>query len=496
MGCGGTSVDGTSAPQAPAEELGRPAGKLTVAVTDIEGRSLPDALIDIYGSTTTSFSARALTGTNGLATFASLPPVVDVWVRHGFGETYLHTVSVPQTGNAFLTVTLPAHRPSPTVALLPVSIPPGSISADRSELTLQVTLVASALRPFLYADGVSISPPGPPTLGFEVWRSDPGVNGEGGLEKGVCRVWRDPSTADSSCGTPVGESLYTVSVLEFSHAAAGTIPLLAAPGPAQSAMLVMDQSGRVPALDAHFRRSFAARQFIARELGLRQPKSLSIAGLAGDGMAAATTALLPELPLWLPLGAGAAFSTDRPTLEAAVGMLEPLTGGSAPVFEALRAAFTLTAAEAPPGNRAVVAFLGGGDDTEMSESTRQEALAALRRQRDDAGIQAILIAGAPFEQPDERQELAELSAALRAPAISLGEPATWTSGSFAALDLAADLMDGLPLPTLSAVFRVKANAPGAFPAGTTLHGMLYLESTNFCDWGCRELPVEFAVEIP
>jgi len=48
---------------------------------------------------------------------------------------------------------------------------------------------------------------------------------------------------------------------------------------------------------------------------------------------------------------------------------------------------------------------------------------------------------------------------------------------------------------VSAVFRVKANQPGAFPVGATLHGAVYVES-DICPMGCWELPLEFAVEIP
>jgi hypothetical protein len=175
-------------------------------------------------------------------------------------------------------------------------------------------------------------------------------------------------------------------------------------------------------------------------------------------------------------------------------MLEPYVGGTAPVFEAFQAAMTVTAASAPSGNRAVVAMLGGGDDRDMSEAARTSALAALRQQRVATGIQSVLIVGAPTRST-ERLALANLAAALHAPAISLGLTQTWAAGSFAAFDLAADLIGGLPLPTLSAAFRVKAKSPTTFSAGTTLYGVVYVESDS-CPMGCAEVPLEFAVEIP
>jgi hypothetical protein len=73
---------------------------------------------------------------------------------------------------------------------------------------------------------------------------------------------------------------------------------------------------------------------------------------------------------------------------------------------------------------------------------------------------------------------------------------SWAGGSFGALDLAADLLDGLPLPTLSATFRVTADGPDAFLPGAILHGVVYLD-TEFCGWEeCYQLPIEFAVRIP
>jgi hypothetical protein len=426
-----------------------------------------------------------------VATIDSVPAAARVHVLQDFGEHYRSgNVDVAQEGVTFLAVTLRPARQQPTVALLPLSIPPISVNADRSELTLEVTLVASSSASFTPSSyGESL-----PTLVLALGQS---------YEQGStlqCLDWLDRERAVTSCN-PLAASPYAVSVVRFDYDAVGTVPLLAQQGPARSAMLLMDQSGRVAERDPGAKRSFAARAFIARTISSPEPKSLSVAGFAADGGDAGARAFLPERPLWVPLGAGSVFTTDRAVLQAAVGLLEPLVSGSAPVFDALQAAFALTVAEAPPGNRAVVALLAGGDDRDMSEAARKAALASLRRQRDDAGIQSVLIAGAALAQRGERAALAELSAALRAPMISLGvrppgfRGSTWEAGSYAALDLAADLIDGAPLPTLSAVFNVRAHEPGAFPAGATLRGALHIES-DLCPMGCWEIPLEFAVEIP
>jgi hypothetical protein len=459
-GCHGNESPGSQlswTPSRPAPSSGTvtPTGTLTISVVDPEGRPLADARVIVNREQVT-------TGANGVVTVGSLPRIVSVGVVHDFGLYTAKAFEVAQEGGTFLTLTVQPGRALPTVALLPVSIPSASISADRSELTLKVTIVSSAKAPFLPSSGTD--PSGFPFLEMTL---------EGPRRQ------------------------ISIEQRHYEVPPALTAPLEHAPG---SAMLLLDQSQRVASLDGDSRRSFAAREFIRRTVGSVEPYDVSVVGLAGTS-ATTTAALLPEQPVWSPLGADTAFSTDGVLLEAAIGDLEPLVGGSAPVFEGLRAALALTAAEAPPGNRSVVALLGGADDGEMTETSRASALASLRQLRDESGIQVVLIVGATLEQASDRRDLAELAAALQAPAVSLGiswvSPfgQIWASGSYGALDLAADLIDGLALPTLSADFRVEASEPGAFVTGSTLHGTVYVESEP-CPFGCQYLPLEFAVEIP
>jgi hypothetical protein len=460
-------------------------GTLTVAVTDVEGRPLSEAWVWVFNETQTWRIGGAQTNATGVATIESIPPVVRVSVGHPSGEPYSNpAVAVSQQGTTYYAVTLAAARPHPTVALLPVSIPAGSINVDRSELTLQITVVASASAPFQPAGYGDYSTNSTPSLGLSVGASD---------GYGDCYVWLDNKRTTPSCGD-WGPGAYALAVQEFDYAPNGGPAPLGAP--IGSAMLLLDQSQRVAPLDGHSRRSFAARAFVHRSFSSSALRPLSITGLARTGGdPVLSTALLQGQPMWSPLGSGSPYSTDRTLLNAGIGMLEPLIGGSAPIFDAFAAALTLAAAEAPAGTKAIVALLGGGDEDNRSEAEHQAALAALRRQRDETAIQVVLIAGAPRSQPRDRAALAELAAALRAPTISLGVEQTWASGSYGALDLAADLLDGLALPTLSAEFRVSGGAPNAFPAGATLAGVVYLESST-CPMGCWEFPIEFVVEIP
>jgi hypothetical protein len=490
-GCGGGSDSNPNPPPpTPVAEQTPPVtgtGTLTVAVTDVEGSPLADAYVNVFNRTQTATVGSWRTGSNGTVSIGSLPTAVRVYVHHDFGVSASYNdVAVAPQGNTLLAVTMQAARPRPTVALLPVSIKPGSVSDDRSELTLEITLVASSAAPFTPAGYGDYSPESTPALGLALgqWDND---------GQRQCFVWLDRIRTAPSCGAPWGsESPYTVSVERFTYDRNGTVPRLGTKGPARSALLLMDQSRRVAELDPGARRSFALRHFFERAIDRAQPESLSLAGFAGADNN--TLSALPSQPLWLPLGEGSPFSTDGAVLKSVVGTLEPYVGGTAPVFESLQTAINVAAASAPSGNRAIVAMLGGGDDRDMSEAARRSALAALRQQRDATGIQSVLIVGAPTRST-ERLAVADLAAALRAPAISLGLTQTWAAGSFAAFDLAADLIGGLPLPTLSAAFRVKATSPTLFAAGTTLHGMVYVES-DFCPMGCGEVPLEFAVEIP
>jgi len=461
-----------------------------VSVVDTEGRPLVDASVHVFGPGQRSIVGNSSTGANGLATIGAAPAAVLIHVDHPYGVHYLNSqVDVAQEGATFLQVIMQPARPRPTAALLPVSIPADSVSADRSELSLSVTVVASALSPFNPAGYGDYSAKSTPSLGLTL----------GDLNRRECFVWLDSKRTVPTCGTPWGASPYTVSVELFTYDPVGGVPMLGPPEPARTAMLIMDQSQRVAELDPRARRSYAARWFLARAARSHQQDGLSVIGLAGNG-GDGRTALLPEQPLWLPYGTGKAYSSDLSLVLPAVATLEPLAGGAAPVFDALQAAFKRVAAETPPEGRAVVALLGGGDDPSLSDAARAEALAALRQQRDQADIQPVLIVGAPESKRDDRAAIAELAAALHAPMVSLGAPGfypghEWASGSYAGMDLAGDLINRVPLPSLSAVFRVKANESGAFPAGATLRGVLSLES-NLCAMGCEEFTIDFAVEIP
>jgi len=470
---GGSGTPSTSAP--PPVAAGT--GSLTVLVTDPDGNPLANALVTVFNSRQTAIVGTADSDRNGLVTINAVPSAALVYVDHPLGHCRIEIADVRQAGStALIAIVQPA---SPvTVALLPVTAPAASISADRTELELHVSIVASEKARFEPSSFGSYAASQPTPY----------------LRLDDCMVWLDSLRTTPTC---VYKSSGRVTATGFSFDPVGVPAPPAARGP-YSALLLLDQSRRVADYDPYGLRTFAAKHFIRRARSGVQTDLIAVAGFAGPGGDTSRPPLLQHLPLWAPPQAATVFTADRFAQEAAVDSLEPLVGGTAPVFDALGAALTLTAAQAPAtGRRAIVALLGGGDDTGLSESQRQAALDSLRQQQADTGIQVVLIAGRLNEGSVERKNLAELAAALRAPIIYSGYPKDWREkgdGLYSALDLAADLLAGSALPSVEAVFRMKSDQPGGFQSGPPLHGTLWIES-DLCPMGCAELPLEFAVDI-
>lgn len=504
-GCGGGS-GGTAGVAGPAagsgagsaaatDEATTGTGTLVISVIDSDGQALSEAGVTVWTPLRSKIIRQGLVAADGVLTIASLPPTVDVGVIHEFGEHYRNrSVSVAQGGTTRLAITLQAARPRPTVALLPVSIPAGGLSADRRELLLQVRLVAAADTPFPPAQ--EGGEPGATSPGLTLNLQDPAT----GKGENLCYAWRNSGGKVPACANPSGPSPYTVAVDQLAYDETGQVPTLVAPTPARSVMLLMDQSGRVEALDPARRRSFAARRFVERITSLQDVAGVSLQGYAKDRPSPPAPALLPRQPLWSPLGH--AYSLDPLVLGAAIQDLEPRLGGAAPVHEALMAALASIAAGGPQGNRALVAVLGGDDDSIADGSTRAANLETLRRMRDGGGVLPVLINAARLSEPIARQGIAEIAAALRAPVVVPGtrlgpdrEPQPWSAGIHAALQLAADLAAGSPLPTLTTTFRVRTSAAAGFAPGTTLRGTVFAES-EICPLGCSTIPVEFVATIP
>ena len=476
---GASGTPSTSAPPPAAA----PTGSLTVTVTDPDGKPLANAMVTVYNGQQTAVVGTADSDQNGMVTIKAVPSAALVYVDHPLGHCRIEIADVPQAGSTALTAIVQPQSPV-TVALLPVTVPAGGISADRTEVELHVSIVASEKARFE-----------PSSYGsYDSYGSYAASQPTPYLRLDDCIVWLDSLRTTPAC---VYESSGRVTATDFSFDPVGTPAPPAARGP-YSALLLLDQSRRAADYDPYGLRTFAAKHFIRRARTGVQADLIAVAGFAGPGGDTSRPPLLQHLPLWAPPQAATVFTADRFAQEAAVDSLQPLVGGTAPVFDALGAALTLTATQAPAtGRRAIVALLGGGDNSGLSESQRQAALASLRQQQADTGIQVVLIAGRLDEDSVERKNLAELASALRAPIIYAGGPKDWREyrdGLYSALDLASDILSGSALPSVAAVFRMKSDQPGGFQSAPTLRGTLWIES-DVCPMGCWELPLQFAVDI-
>ncbi len=189
---GGGGSSGGAAPAAPP-----PTGRLTVFVTGPDGSPLANAKVTVqsevpaisvlYGRSYVADSDQL-----GMATFDAVPEAVKICVESVIGDYCVDRIVVGAGGSTTNTVVIEPLSPV-TVALLPVTVSPGSISADRTELELHVSLVASAMAPFTPADEGSYSmwPP------RESWAPY--------LHLGDCAVWLDSVFVTPACRNGPGE---------------------------------------------------------------------------------------------------------------------------------------------------------------------------------------------------------------------------------------------------------------------------------------------------
>jgi len=477
---GSAAAPGTGVYAVTPPPLATPTGSLTVFVTDPEGRPLSNATVFVTGTGFTpgfnnSYFQSHATDKAGVATFQATPRYVRICADHERGGTCKLDAEVAQSGGASVSIVIEPASPI-TVALLPVTA--ANLSADRAEFDIRVSLFAS--------EGTGFTP-------HSYWRDNATPVF---LRLDSCWVHLDPFVQKSPTCSYYGGSR-DATVLEYAHDPAGA-PALPVTGPF-SALLLLEQGQRFNEYDPSVERSQAAKHFVEIAHVRAKDDQIAVAGFAGQDAGISTPALLPQLPLWVASNTAMLFSADRLAHRAAVDALEPLVGGNAPVLEAMSAAISLVAAQTPATHRpAIVAILGGADDSGLSDTQRKNALAELRQKQGDTGVQVILVIGRLDAESAERTHLGELAAALRAPIIYAGYPRNWlirTDGLHAALDHAADVLTGVPLPSVKATFRMKSERPGGFETGSILHGTIFVESDQ-CPMGCGELPYQFAVQVP
>ncbi|MGC4028857.1 MAG: carboxypeptidase-like regulatory domain-containing protein [Steroidobacteraceae bacterium] len=430
---------------------------MLVTVTDPDGAAAADVGILVFKADLSSatWSARATTGPDGVAVFRNMPEAVHVSVSAPLGDGYGQgdagnffsrgNVTVAQTGSTTFPVTLPY---TPAMAVFPASVAASSLNADRSELDLHLTLA--------FPSGVNVTDYTlyPCTVTCIARR----VNADGTHAEIQVRQQQAPDRNRIRIPAPV-----TV-----------------APGAPYSALLLLDQGRRMADEDLAQWRLPAARRFIRRA---RETDRIAVGGFAGSDAALNLPPLLPQLPLWL----AAPFGTDRPALEAAAAALTPMVGGASPVLNALHAATDEIAQLAPTGRRALVALVGGDDDSGLDDPQWLTQAMSLRQKQASLDIHSILVpADSRFYwssssrdannnltttvHPNKWQldQLARLAAILDAPLIySLGSYGKAAGLKVGQLDMAAHLLASQVLRHEIDI-HVTATSPGAFASGSTL----------------------------
>jgi hypothetical protein len=373
--CGGGDGGSTATPQAPptapqvppaAPQAPPGTGSLSITVTDLDGVPLERARLSIFDALEGKLLQEQNTDPRGRVTFTDLPGKITGYIDHPLGSHQKLDLNVRQSGSTELSVVI-SPQPGRPVALFPAKVPLDSLSADRTELEVHMTLAGSRRIAYPWDLGEAKVPDLEAPLPGEILQWGPVMRfADCAFQP---KAWQTRPGASPACyrKTFDGEATkvdlpYAVTEVRYSYAPAG-VP---SPAPAQegySVFMLMDQGRRVLSstpddIPLPYLRTFAATHFIRDVLGTSQPNQVALAGFAGTGGNAESPPLLPEIPLW-----ETAFSMDRHVLEGAVNSLKSRFGGSAPVFTALQSALSRLAAQVPPNSRrAVVAFLGGGDD--------------------------------------------------------------------------------------------------------------------------------------
>jgi hypothetical protein len=459
----------SSPPTAPPPAPLAPSGTIVIEVLDEEGAPFPGVFVsvgsspslDATGTTSEDGTVRIVAEAGSQTAYLRSLPVDDRWLW-----TRLNVV-VPEEGEAHYRLhMLPSSQVAP--ALLPAQVQPGSLSADGTELILEVGLVMTPspgfTAPATYSKG--------PLLVFD-----------------HCWAILDENTGEARC---YWESIHETLALEYDE-----VGTPAESPPANVAMLLVDHSGDTQAADSNGDRWRAARYF-AREFTARSGGGL-LAVAAFSGGPEASVPFSPLLPP--PMGNAAdpatLFTSDADALQ---DMLDPdhfTSNGNRDTPEAIAAALQLMATHAPEGTRALVVITGP-----LESDPDDATLSRLAELRAAVGARVLLVSRPLEEQTVARARLAALATALEATTVVAGYPTDWPdyygetdNGQVQALELATAWLTGDPLPSLKATFRVRTTPDKPFRSGELLRSELQVESQE-CPMGCWMVPIAFAARIP
>ena len=122
-----------------------------------------------------------------------------------------------------------------------------------------------------------------------------------------------------------------------------------------SATLLMDQSGSIPAADPDDVRITAAMAFMGNMASGDEVSLLAFASGSAAGIA--------DTPVTAYLADGSRFTSEADAFDDALGELADLEGGETPLYDAIRVAIDVSAGHATNRNRAILVFTVGRDSS-------------------------------------------------------------------------------------------------------------------------------------
>jgi hypothetical protein len=361
----------------------------------------------------------------------------------------------------------------PTAAVLETSIDPGGLSSDGR--TLDITIRVGVTRP--PRSGSWFDAPLYPTVVVDCVARD-------GLELAEMgpRCIRGPDGSDSS---------YTFDrLIEFP-----TPRTLAQPAWPATVGLLFDQSAP---MDDFEQQSFESRLYAAKIFAdqVLPETGLLLAGFASDDPAGNQVSPLYQKPVMFLPAENPGLFFSRPEAYEQLDGLMGLSGGIAPLYEAILSSIDFVADHAVVGARRVLVVMAGGRDDACGTPAQCAALRAAVAARARQGDVELWLVGpyyTPFDPyigpPGTVTSMGTLAVDAAAPLIGYG------SDLHEALDLVRQLL-GESIHVEDIRVRLSSDEAGAFHSGVVVAGELRGSNPSNCPWYCFPYAFPFSVRVP
>ncbi|MDH3439974.1 MAG: hypothetical protein OEM63_04415 [Gammaproteobacteria bacterium] len=438
-------------------------GTLTVTVTDIFGQPVDSAEVAWLGPNS---QMTAITDDAGIARLENVPSVAATLCAHdavrGLKCNDPTAVLVPADGTLNVERQLAPFVYGEALAIMETSVTPGGLGADGRTLDVSFRFAVTGPASNWFTDEDYWPPVADCDARFGQELSDLG-----------------PRCVDGPRG---GDASYTF--IQVNNAPVpGTITQ-----PIQSFTvgLLLDQSSPVAesSPDGTEARVFAAKLFADAVL---PDTGIVLAAFAADDPSGTNPSLLAQSPVTFLPEQNSGVLVNKPDIFDQLDRLPELSGGVAPLHDAILSSIDDFASRSIPGTRRVLVTLADGrDDTcgTPQECTATRALIADRLGANN--VELILI-----DDGDTRPDLASRTLATELPAtLVVGARYYQTS-----LGLVRQLL-GETFPIVDVNLRIGSADPDTFYPGAVIKGSITLFNQTSCPLGCAPFILPFSVRIP